>query len=87
MTHNVPDTIEAALAAGYKRIADLPIEIRTAIQAQDKAAKHEFDGIVNACGEGHSGPCATTNYPGGMIKVCYCNEGNQCDDCVIGPAE
>jgi hypothetical protein len=82
----IPQTVEAAERAGYKRFEELPRKVQTAILAHDKAQVEMFAAVAGVCGPGHSGPCSTTNYPDGTQKVCFCNAANQCDECRFQPA-
>lgn len=81
--HSLPPTFEAALAAGFRRLEDLPASVRAIVQAHDKVKANQFDLKVGVCGPGHTGPCSTTNYPDGTRKVCYCTAAHQCDQCAF----
>lgn len=80
----LPKTYEDALRTGFRRLEDLDPKLRKAIATRDEAMGHHLDVVINRCGPGQTGPCSTTDYPGGIRKVCYCNAANQCDDnCVF----
>lgn len=81
--NQLPESLEDALSAGFRRFQDLPEKIQSAVRSRDKAAAKEMEFAVNVCGPGQTGPCSTTVYPDGTRKVCYCNAAHQCDDCVF----
>lgn len=83
----LPPTVNAAIAAGFKRFEWLAPRIQALVRAQDTAESTVLSQKSAVCEDGHTGPCSITNYPDGSRKLCYCTQARQCNDCVFEIAD